>query len=203
MKMDIQKALLLAALTHVLMVNAQIPRLCVNEASITSRECCPIPTIPGSEDTLPCGENHGRGECVDISSMCNQFSPQYNENHVRDNWPHYFTRGCKCNGNFAGYDCGECKFGWKGDDCMEKESESRLSVAGLLDDTEDSERKWNDYKNTLYEAKNTTSTRYVVLTEDVVPGDASTVINSARNITVYDLFVWYHHYVAKDNGKSL
>ena len=134
---------------------------------------------------------------MDIGTVCNQFSPEFSGDDVRSNWPHYFTMVCKCYNNSGGYDCGDCEFGWKGDDCLVNETRRRLPIEDIPD------TEWIAYKNTLFEAKRTISTRYVVLADDAVPGDANAVINSTRNITIYDLFVWYHHYVAKENGKPM
>lgn len=177
-------ALLLPLSTH-----SQIPASCADRNSISTKTCCPVPQITGVSDPGPCGKNLGRGECRLIDEA-EDLSDSTTD--VRRNWPHFFTRVCNCSDHYGGYDCGECEFGYRGDDCSERYSRERRSVTAL-DDAE-----WRVYIQQLKMAK-TKPSRYVVILNETKPASEL----QYATLSVYDFFVWIHHYVAKngrDNG---
>ena len=156
------------------LVSAQIPSVCANNADLQSGRCCPN----------NCGGS-ARGECVDVSIMCKTDYETVGvpKNDERLNWPsNIFNFTCKCNGNYGGYDCLECKFGYEGSDCSEKQKRKRGSI------TSDS-FIWEDYHNQLMIAKDRNQTRYKVFTG----GDHKDEMNY-QNVSLYNLFVWMHHY---------
>ena len=184
---------LLLSITNYCLVQAQIPEVCSSKNNLTSRTCCPVPTgITGA--LTECGNNLGRGECRPVSSYCYTGYPN-NENDPRRNWPSYFfNRTCHCNGNYAGYDCSECKFGYEGDDCNTKSSlRQRQSVVTMTDD------EWEDYNKKITRSKYEAS-RYVILLFNEIDGN---VLNAEiKNISLYNLFTWMHHYAAKTNNDT-
>ena len=159
-------------------VDGQIPKPCANDGNL-ARECCPTLFLPDQTSAGPCGEDLDRGKC-DILNL--PFVE--NEDDERKNWPiQLFERVCNCSGNYDGYDCGECKFGYTGEDCnTPKPRQMRQSLDTLTSES------WSTYLEGLRMAK-TTKSRYWVLTQD------STLVNP----TIYDLFIWIHHFSAKDN----
>ena len=180
--------LLLLVIESYRLVEAQIPRVCATTESLTSRTCCPIPTGASAA----CGNDLGRGECRLVSPYC--YTQYPNNGDPRLNWPSYFfNRTCRCNGNYAGYDCGECKFGYEGNDCNTKSSPLRMRQ-NIMDMT-DSE--WEDYNNKIITAKNAEESRYVILLFNEADGNAFNA--KPVNISLYNMFVWMHHYVAKNN----
>ena len=157
------------------LVYAQIPKVCL--PTLQNQTCCPN----------DCG-GPTRGSCRDVSQLC---YTGYNntDDDSRVNWPtHFFNKVCICEGNYAGYDCSECKFGYVGADCSTKLTRERRSI-------NDPNFNWNDYNNKINQSKYMPS-RYVIV-NSMNGNDVS-----YSNVSVYDLFVWMHHFIAKDNDDS-
>ena len=181
-------------LTALLEVTAIIPMPCAKLTSLNARECCPVPSQLGGNPG-PCGINLGRGSCGEITVPYNPA-----ETDVRANWPiQYFSRACKCNERFGGYDCGECSYAYNDGttSCTEKTIYARKSVGDM------SRKNWRCYRQALRAIKDNSS-RYMVSITDYT-GDPEEVMRSLVRPTTYNLFVWLHHFVAKDNeaGKKL
>lgn len=97
-------------------------------------------------------------------------------------------------GNFAGYDCGECKFGWTGPSCnLRKAPVTRKNIMSL------SVEERQTFLEALQHSKHTIHPQYVIATEHWL-GLIDRESNQTRfsNITVYDLFVWQHYYSVRD-----
>ena len=184
--------LLLSAIVSCCLVQAQIPKDCATTQSLTSRTCCPRPTGASSA----CGSDLGRGECRPVSSYCYTQYPD-NSNDPRLNWPSYFfNRTCQCKGNYSGYDCGECKFGYEGNDCNTKSSPLRQRQ-NIMDM---SVSEWEEYNRKINRSKHANESRYVILLFN--EGDGNAFNAKAVDISLYDMFTWMHHYVAKNNDDN-
>lgn len=179
---------LLAGATFALRVLAQIPAVCVpdNQDRLPS-DCCPM------SKGARCG-GPTRGICEQVSEICNvgYSAAGINTNYSdqRFNWPSgFFQRVCKCNGNYDGFDCGECKFGYQGEDCQTKKPTSNRGTVESIG--------WEKYNRQLQTIKTTTS-RYKVF----IGGDA-TQTNRYKNVNLYNLIVWMHHFAARtETGKN-
>ena len=164
--------------------HAQFPSVCTDK-NLTTKECCPNLSGRGK-----CGVQDGRGECRGISSK-----PVDDSTSVRDGWPYYFTRVCMCTGNYAGYDCGRCKYGYHGEDCSNFNIKERKSLSEL------SAEDWKNYVNILSKSKIHNSGYKVFLKEPEQKAyDIMLSLLQPTPISLYDLFIWQHHYAAKDNG---
>ena len=165
------------------LVAAQIPTACANNNDLLNGTCCP-------DD---CGGST-RGECVHVSTMCNiSYSktglpidaPTNFANDGRFNWPsQIFNYTCQCKGNYGGYDCLDCKFGYGPRGVCNKTARVRRSI------TEDN-FDWENYRYQLNMSKTEIQTRYKVYT-----GGSLTDESNYKNVTLYNLFAWMHHYVA-------
>ena len=173
-------------------VQAQIPKVCSSKDNLTNRTCCPVP----SGASTPCGSDLGRGKCCSVSSYC--YTQYPNNGDPRLNWPSYFfNRTCQCNENYAGYDCGECKFGYEGNNCNTKSSplRQRKNIMNM------SVSEWEEYNSKLNRSKHSADeSRYVILLFN--EGDGNAFNAKAVNISLYDMFTWMHHYVAKNNDDN-
>lgn len=97
-------------------------------------------------------------------------------------------------GNFAGYDCSECKFGWTGPNCnLRKAPVTRKNIMSL------SEEERRIFLDALQLSKHSIHPEYVIATEHWL-GLIDRQTNQTRfsNISVYDLFVWQHYYSVRD-----
>ena len=163
------------------LVAAQIPTVCANNADLQSGRCCPN----------NCGGSD-RGTCTQVSTMCktnydNSGLPENFANDGRFNWPsQIFTQVCQCKGNYGGYNCSECKFGYEGQNCNNKTVRVRKSITAANFD-------WTEYRNQLFRAKTAPYTRYKVYTGEGSVKDEM----SYKQVTLYNLFAWIHHYVAR------
>ena len=185
-------------------VDAQIPIPCAEPESLTARECCPIPAK--FSDAGPCGSNLNppRGSCRSINISESEFNPTTGAD-VRVKWPiQYFNKICVCDEKYGGFDCGDCSFAYNDGmidaegrkTCLQETTRERKSLS-VLDEGE-----WKEYLEALNKSKYALS-RYVVFTDHFV-NDIATLLSSKKNISQYDLFIWMHHFVAKDNdGMSL
>ena len=94
-------------------------------------------------------------------------------------------------------DCGECSYGYNdGANCQYRTVHPRVSVGDL------NETGWAYYRNALREIKDTPA-RYMVPNRILVTNNPQAVLDSLVRPNTYDLFVWIHHFVAKDNEVSI
>ncbi|KAM4796502.1 tyrosinase [Rhinophrynus dorsalis] len=168
----------------------QFPRACTSADVLLRKECCP----EWSGDGSPCGQLSGRGVCQDVQVSNAASGPQFPFTGVdeRENWPIvFYNRTCQCQGNFMGYDCGECKFGFKGPDCTERRMMIRKEIFRM------SSAEKNKFIAYLNLAKRTVSSDFVIST-----GTYAEMNNGSNplfaDISVYDLFVWMHYYASRD-----
>ena len=174
-------------------VRAIIPMPCANFWNLTNRECCPVPDIGGNPGL--CGVNFGRGSCEPVSIPESDFNSS--ETDIRKKWPiQYFSSVCKCNEKYGGFDCGECSYGYNdGRDCEEKTILPRVSVFSM------NENDWKRYHWALRSVKENSS-RYMVSISNFTT-DIQELVESLVHPNTYNLFIWLHHLVAKDNDFTL
>ncbi|XP_017538550.1 tyrosinase [Pygocentrus nattereri] len=171
----------------------QFPRPCTTPEALTSRLCCP--QWPG--DGSACGARSGRGFCQQVTVSDLPDGPQYPHSGMddRERWPlAFYNWTCQCAGNFMGYDCSECKFGYFGPTCAERRESVRRNIFSL---SVTERQRFISYLNL---AKNTISSDYVIATATRAQMDGAngTVTPMFSNVSVYDLFVWMHYYVSRD-----
>lgn len=168
----------------------QFPRPCVTLGALQSKRCCPIWEGDGSV----CGALSGRGFCADVVVSDLPNGPQYPHSGIddREKWPLvFYNRTCQCAGNYMGFNCGECKFGYFGANCAERRDLIRRNIFHL---STSERQKFISYINL---AKNTISPDYVIATGTYEQmGNGTNPMFS--DINVYDLFVWMHYYVSRD-----
>ncbi|KAJ8368081.1 hypothetical protein SKAU_G00081090 [Synaphobranchus kaupii] len=168
----------------------QFPRPCATAEVLRTKQCCPVWEGDGSV----CGARSGRGFCQDVVISDRPNGPQYPHSDIddRERWPLvFYNRTCQCAGNYMGFNCGECKFGYFGANCAERRESVRRNIFQL---SVTERRKFISYLNL---AKNTISQDYVIAT-----GTYEEMNNGTNpifaDISVYDLFVWMHYYVSRD-----
>uniref|UniRef100_A0A665TMI4 Tyrosinase n=1 Tax=Echeneis naucrates TaxID=173247 RepID=A0A665TMI4_ECHNA len=162
---------------------AQFPHACTKPEALQTRVCCPL--WNGS----PCGFNSGRGVCAPHPAKDLPKPVDY-----RVNWPRaFYDSVCTCWGNYDGFDCSQCLPGWRGPMCMQRHHVERKEITDLTDSERDT------FLSNLHQAKQTTSSRYTILTSNDTTVDGNYVFH---NTSVYDLYVWMHYYSAKSYAGS-
>ncbi len=141
-------------------------------------------------NTLPCG-GPIRGECAEIPSSNEDFSPNFpsKSDDDRIDWPlRFFSYACVCHGNYRGYACQDCRYGYYGNDCQEKYTAQRRNILTL------SKQEQSRFINILLQTRNTPS-------EFVIQNDISHIDPSRSyrftEVSLYEYFIWYHAYAAR------
>ncbi|XP_014674551.1 PREDICTED: tyrosinase-like [Priapulus caudatus] len=169
------------------LVSAQFPRVCIHNVTTESGDtdsgiCCPAPP----ESNLPCG-GPLHGHCVMIEDVAEDH-PASVERDDRYRWPlQFFHHHCKCSGNYAGYDCAECKFGYSGSRCQRKTTNVRRNIHAI------SKQELTDFKQALLKAKRTQSDYVVLNTSYQDAGHPH-----FKDVSNYDYFTYVHYYAARD-----
>ena len=161
--------------------NGQFPVECMDDDSLRNRICCP-------------NMCSGQGTCTDLDITL--LSDPYDSTTVRNHWPYYFTGVCVCNGNYAGFNCSRCKYGYYGSDCSQNMVLRRRPISELTDS------QWTEYITILKASKNYPSGYFIFLEEPMGPDTDLTTLGKTVVNSLYDLFIWQHHYAAKDSEKE-
>uniref|UniRef100_A0A673AV93 Tyrosinase n=1 Tax=Sphaeramia orbicularis TaxID=375764 RepID=A0A673AV93_9TELE len=180
----------LCVIRCVLKLTGQFPRLCATREALLRKECCP----PWDGDGSACGASSGRGFCRDVEVSDLPDGPQYPFSGLddRERWPLvFYNRTCECVGNFMGFNCADCKFGYFGLNCNERRESVRRNILHL---SRAQKIRLVSYLNL---AKHTVSQDYVVAT-----GTYREMQNGSNpmfaDASVYDVFVWIHYYVSRN-----
>ncbi|XP_041734044.1 tyrosinase [Coregonus clupeaformis] len=169
----------------------QFPRPCANTEALRTKQCCPVWEGDGSA----CGATSGRGFCQDVMVSEEPHGPQYPHTGIddRERWPlAFYNRTCQCAGNYGGFDCGECRFGYFGNGCAEQRESVRRNILSL---SVAEQQRFIAYLNL---AKNTVAADYVIVTGTRAEMGANGEKPMFSDVSVYDLFVWMHYYVSRD-----
>lgn len=165
--------LIVAPVVLLTVANAQIPTACADQNSLENSICCPI-TADGV-----CGVSTNRGLCVTLNFAGYDMAAKQVMCVT-----HYYTQICRCNGNFGGYNCSRCEFGYYGSDCSEFQVLPRPPARDLSD------ADWADFVSIMKMPKTYDSDYHAVL-EESKPGNASI---PTASLTIFNYYAWIHHY---------
>lgn len=111
--------------------------------------------------------------------------------HLDDrlNWPKaFFSWACQCTGNFAGYKCQDCKFGYHGKNCDQRRILKRRNIFSLSKD----ERQ--RFIKLVLKSKEVIHNDFVAIQSEI-----HDPVENLRfvNISIYDFFIFIHYYSAR------
>ncbi len=184
-----------------LLAYGQFPAVCNTQENLNSKTCCPA----------NCG-GLTRGSCVNITQEAiGQWesanstiveilrnapnTPQKGTADGRYLWPTVvFENVCNCSGNYGGYNCLECDFGWTGEDCQTRKIPVIRKNFNRLTETEKI-----SFTEATQQLKNEMGVWSVIVEE---PRNYSIGTVTLQNVTTYNLFIFLHDYIARDDSDA-
>ncbi len=184
-----------------LLAYGQFPAVCNTQENLNSKTCCPT----------NCG-GVTRGSCVNITQEAiSQWenanstiveilrnAPNTTQKGTADGrylWPTVvFENVCNCSGNYGGYNCLECDFGWTGEDCQTRKTLVIRKNFARLTATEKSA-----FTEATQQLKNEMGVWSVIVEE---PQNYNIGTATLQNVTTYNLFVFLHDYIARDGSDA-
>ena len=182
--------------------SAQFPAVCNTPENLQAKTCCPN----------DCGSSSGRGSCTDITTPVAEQWVQANSDVVRIlldapnqpqkgtadsryQWPTVvFERVCNCRGNYGGVDCGDCDFGWTGNNCRTR----KTPVVRTSFDRLSAEEK-QTFVDATVDLKNEMGVWSVVVEE---PSNYSSGTVTLQDVSTYNFFVYLHSYAARGDSAA-
>ena len=184
---------------------AQFPAACNNDASLTSKTCCP--------DSC----SSPNGVCTDISEkvqnawmladqqivriVCNESGNGLQwPLDVRCQWPlRVFEKVCKCNEGWGGYDCSECDFGYIDDGnggCVKRTTDQLLTRRNFASLTS---KQREDYLRVVNRAKNEEEKKWAVVVDE--PEDKGGKFE-LQDVSTYDMLVMHHFLSTRETDNN-
>ena len=163
----------------------KFPKVCTSLTSLKNKKCYPIP----KGFTAPCGNDGNRGTCQELiihdCSFKYSHYQTFQKGDEHHSWPHaLYHKTCKCNSNFAGYDCSKCEFGYYGKNFLKLSAEKKDQYMRCIN--------MSSYYISNYVV---TLTPYQEINKTVMANRDPTAL--CHNISNYDLFAWIHYYAAR------
>ena len=183
---------------------AQFPVACNNDASLTSKTCCP--------DSCS-----NRGVCTNITEqvqnawmvadqtivgiVCDESRNELDwPLDVRCQWPlRVFEKVCKCNKGWGGYDCSECDFGYIDDGnggCVKRTTDQLLTRRNFASLTS---KQREDYLRVVNRAKNEEEKKWAVVVDE--PEDKGGKFE-LQDVSTYDMLVMHHFLATRETDNK-
>ncbi len=177
----------------------QFPASCNTPENLDTKTCCPS----------DCG-GASRGSCVNVTEdVVEQWEranstivgllrntpnePQKGTADARYLWPTVvFENVCICNGNYGGFDCTECDFGWMGENCQTRKTNVRQRFASL------SESEKSDFIEATRQLKSEIGVYCVIVGE---PKNYSVGTVTLQNVSTYNFLIFFHDFSARDENE--
>lgn len=118
--------------------------------------------------------------------------PQKGTADTRYLWPTVvFENVCICDSTYGGFDCMECDFGWTGENCQTRKTNTRRRFNSLSDSEKSS------FVEATRQLKKEMGVWSVVVEE---PDNYTVGTVTLQNVSTYNFFIFLHDYSARDPG---
>ena len=180
------------------LAEGQFPRVCTFLTNLKNKKCCPIP----KGFSAPCGSGGNRGTWQEMIIRDWTFKFSHNQPFQKDderhNWPPaLYHKTCKCNSNFAGYDCSKCEFGYYDNDCTQKKNPDSQKFSQVVSRGEASVHQVHQHVQALHKRLCGDFDTIKWRCQQKSNRDPTALFHNVSN---YDLFVWIHYYAVRDTN---
>ena len=184
---------------------AQFPAACNNDASLTSKTCCPDScSFPNGVCTNITEQVQNAWMVADqtiVGIVCDE---SRNERDwpldVRCQWPlRVFEKVCNCTNGWGGYDCSECDFGYIDDGnggCVPRTTDQLLTRQNFASLTKE---KRKDYFRVVNKSKNEEEKKWAVVVDEPEDKGGKFVL---QDVSTYDMLVMHHFLSTRETDNN-
>ena len=184
---------------------AQFPAACNNDASLTSKTCCPDScSYPNGVCTNITEQVQNAWMVADqtiVGIVCDESRNELDwPLDVRCQWPlRVFEKVCNCTNGWGGYDCSECDFGYIDDGngrCVPRTTDQLLTRQNFASLTS---KKRKDYLRVVNKSKNEEEKKWAVVVGEPTDKDGKFGL---QNVSTYDMLVMHHFLSTRETGNE-